>query len=869
MMNEAVEHKWPSQLKVYGFSLAIFLVFAAGMFMLYRTLHQTNLHDIYLHLQALPLSKVLLAILFTFLGYAALVGYDWSALRYVGKKLPFPVIAFTSFAGFSLGNTIGVSWLSGGAVRYRFYSKVGLTATEIGLVVAFCTVGFAMGEILVGGMALIMHPDVFSNYFSIHPLWIRWGAITLIGIAAALILGRSHYQGDVHFAQQSFRLPTTGVLGGQILFSVMDIGFAGATLFVLLPDSSIPFFLFLAVFAIAVVAGAISHVPGGIGVFETIILTALHPYLSLEGLTAALISYRLVYYLLPFLLGVVLILGSETFAGLKSRKLVGSGQLGGSVRLVSKVAYSAIPPALSGLTFISGVFLLMGSSIRLSPKTLELLGEFFPLVLIEASHILGGVIGVILIILSRALWQRIRAALWLTSALFVAGAILSFMQTLGSERTVFFLLALTALLMGEKLFYRRARLFANVLDIRWLLLTFATLCGFFWLLFLSYQGTTYSEALWWQFATNQQAPRGMRTAVVAVATLLIIYVINALRPPKQAPDLPDSAEISLARDIIAQQDQASANFALGGDKRLLFSANKNSFIMFSSQNRSWVSLGGPVGNDDQDQESLIWDFKSMVKLEQGHAIFYQVSKKNIDWYIDAGFNLFKLGEEAVIKLQDFGTEGPKRSGLRQTKNKGARSGLRLEVVYPPYDDQLLERLNSISDQWLELKNVREKSFSLGRFDKDYINEFPLALVYEHDQVTAFANIMLTQTKQESTVDLMRYAPEADKNTMEFLFIELMLALKEKGYQEFSLGMAPLSGLTEYENARLWDRFGLLIYKKGKRFYNFDGLRKFKDKFDPQWEPRYMATTQKGISPFLTLVDIAALTSGGMKGIFKK
>jgi len=102
-----------------------------------------------------------------------------------------------------------------------------------------------------------------------------------------------------------------------------------------------------------------------------------------------------------------------------------------------------------------------------------------------------------------------------------------------------------------------------------------------------------------------------------------------------------------------------------------------------------------------------------------------------------------------------------------------------------------------------------------------------------------------------------------------LFIELMLSLKELGYAEFSLGMAPLSGFSDQKNARLWDRFGMLIYKKGKRFYNFEGLRNFKNKFGPVWTPRYMATTQKGVNPILTLVDIAALTSGGIKGVFKK
>ena len=658
-MTEITQNRFVSNLKTYGSSIAIFILFIVGIVILYRTLHQTNIHDVYSHIQALPKSKILLAVLFTLLGYAALVGYDWSALKYVGRKLPFSLIAFTSFTGFSLGNTIGVSWLSGGAVRYRLYSRVGLSATEIAMIVAFCTVGFGIGEVLVGGMALIIHPDIFSNYLYISPALIRWGAIIMVLSAAILILSRSYHHGDLHFGKKVFRLPSTGVLAGQVAFSIMDIGFAGATLFILLPDNNISFFLFLAVFAVALVAGVLSHVPGGIGVFEAIMAGALHPYLPLESLTAALISYRIIYYLLPFLLGIFLILSSEAYIQLKSRWLPQGGQLEGSIKLVGKVVYSAIPPALSGLTFISGAILLLGSSIRLSPKTILLLEDVFPVELIELSHILGGVIGVILIILSFALWQRIRAALWLTSSLFVVGAILSFIQTLDYDRTLVLLLALGLLVLSNKLFYRRARLFSNVLDFKWLLLSVAALSGFIWLIFLSFQDTNYNDQLWWQFATDKQAPRSMRTAVAAVATLIIFYVINALRPPRQIPDFPDDEELVLARNIIQQQDNADANFALTGDKRLLFSESRKSFIMFASQNRSWVSLGGPVGNNDEDQVSLIWDFKTMAAREQGHAVFYQISKDHIDWYIDAGFNLFKLGEEACIDLTEFGMEGPK------------------------------------------------------------------------------------------------------------------------------------------------------------------------------------------------------------------
>jgi len=115
---------------------------------------------------------------------------------------------------------------------------------------------------------------------------------------------------------------------------------------------------------------------------------------------------------------------------------------------------------------------------------------------------------------------------------------------------------------------------------------------------------------------------------------------------------------------------------------------------------------------------------------------------------------------------------------------------------------------------------------------------------------------------------MRHLPGGSRVTMDFLFIELMLALKQQGYREFSLGMAPLAGLADHRQARIWDRFGTYLYSHAGHFYNFDGLRRFKAKFDPVWKPKYLAAPG-GLDPLIVIVDIAALISGGLTGIVRK
>lgn len=856
-------------LRRYGSNLLMFCLFVAGILVLYRTLHKVDIHQVRLQVHALSWHQITLAALCTVGGYLALVGYDWSALRYIRRRLPFPLIAFTSFIGYALSNTIGVSWLSGGAVRYRIYSRVGLSPTEIALITGFCTLGFGIGEVLVGGGALLVQPDLFASYFGWPPAWVRWTGGLLLAAFFGTVVLRSRHSGTLKWRQHAFRLPETSVLAGQMGFSVLDIGFAGATLYVLLPNSQLGLAAFLAIFAIALVIGVLSHVPGGIGVFEAVMLNALAPFMPLEQITAALVVYRLVYYLAPFLLGILLLTGGEVYVASQRRMRLVPEQAREVLQGMAATLGAAAPFALSGLTFVAGALLLLGSSIPVDLATLETLEEFFPVEIIELSHWFGGIFGAMLIVVSYALWKRINAAVWAAAILLIAGAVISLVQTLDYDRTFVMLIGLGLLYSTRSHFYRRSRLLADLHDLRWLLLTLAAMAAFSTLLFFSFKETPYQHTLWWQFAAGDQGPRGMRTAVLASTTFVFMYLWAAIQAPRYRPSLPGAADLETASHIIARQDNPDANFAMTGDKALMFSENGQAFVMFGVRGNTWASMGDPVALDEQEAVDLIWKFKAQASRNQDHAVFYQVKKNMMHHYIDADFSLLKLGEEALVPLSDFGMEGRRRAKLRQSRNRAIRQGLQFELIHPPFSEGLLDELQSISNQWLAEKGAREKGFSLGFFDRGYLNQNPLALVYEAGRISAFANVLVTETRQIATIDLMRHLPMADNSTMDFLFIELMLNLQSEGYTWFSLGMAPLSGLVDRNAAPLWDRFGMLVYKRGKRFYNFEGLRRFKEKFDPVWEPRYLATARRGISPYLALADIGALTSGGFSGMFRK
>lgn len=181
---------------------------------------------------------------------------------------------------------------------------------------------------------------------------------------------------------------------------------------------------------------------------------------------------------------------------------------------------------------------------------------------------------------------------------------------------------------------------------------------------------------------------------------------------------------------------------------------------------------------------------------------------------------------------------------------------------------LIEPLRALSDAWLQAKNSREKGFSLGRFDPQYLLRFPICLVRRNDEIVGFANVWTSGGRHELSVDLMRHRPDAPPGVMDYLFIELMLWGARQGYGRLNLGMAPLAGLESHSLAPLWHRLGTAIYQHGEHFYNFQGLRAFKEKFDPQWQPKYLAGPGGFALPGV-LVDVTALVGGGFSGVVAK
>jgi phosphatidylglycerol lysyltransferase len=837
--------------------LAGLLLFALAVAILHRELAEYHWGDVLAHLAAIPRERIALALGLTALGYLTLTGYDALAFRWIRSPLRYPRIALASFIAYVFSHNVGLSFLGGSAVRYRMFTGWGVSTGDLARAITFNVITFWLGYLLTAGLALALDPITLPGPW--HPLGAtsRPLGCLLLGVLALYALSTLRRERRVRLRGFELELPGPRMTTAQIVVSCLDWVLAAAVFHALLPPAAgLSFEKLLGVVLLAQVLGLVSHVPAGLGVFETALVLLLAPYLPGDAVLGTALAYRIVYYLIPLGLAVALFAAYEALARREALRRAGGA--------IAQWAPALVPRVFAITTFAAGVILLLSGATPAAPGRLELLSRLLPLPVMEVSHFVGSLVGVGLLFLARAIQQRVDAGYVLGMALLAGGAATSLLKGLDWEEASVLLLMLAALAPCHRHFYRKSPLLSQSLSPGWTAGVTAILIGTLFVVLLAYRHVEYSTELWWQFELSAHAPRSLRALAGAIGLLASWSLARLLRPAPHTSAAPGAAELERAAAIARESPFASAHLALLGDKQILFHESERGFLMYGVRRRSWVSMGDPVGPPEL-RSDLAWRFAELADRHGGLAVFYEAGAADLPVYLDLGLSLRKLGEEARVPLEGFSLAGGSRKGLRQTQHRMAREGCGFELVPAAAVPPLLDELEAVSNAWLAHKKTREKRFSLGWFDRSYLARTPLAVVRRGERVVAFANLWAPDAKQEFSIDLMRHVDDAPPGVMEYLFTELILWGQAQGFRWFSLGMAPLSGFEHHRLAPLWNRLGALLFRHGEHFYNFQGLRAFKDKFDPIWEPRYLASPGGLAVPFV-LTDVAALISGGVAGV---
>ena len=846
----------------YAFGvLAGALVFSLALWSMHHELATLHYRDIRAALNAVPRSRLLLGLAFTACGYAALISYDWMALRYIRRPLATRRVAFVGFVSYALSQSLGFPMLLGGSLRYRFYTAWGLSSADIAMAVGFNAVTFWIGVLTIGGVVFVVEPQATPELLGLPVASLATIGVLLLLVVVGYLVAAAVRRAPLRALGWEFSLPSLPLAVSQVVMSSFDWVMAGAVLFALLPSQqhAVPFLAFLSAFLLAQVGGLTSGIPGGLGIFETIIVILLKEEVPAAGLLGALLAYRVVYYLVPLSAALLLLATHEV-----ARARHGIAR---AAQLAGRWVPGVVPSMLAVTTFAAGTMLLLSGATPGVRSRLHFLDAFLPLAVIEFSHFVGSVAGAALLLLAWGLRRRLDAAYWLTAFVLLIGVAASLLKGGDYEEAIFLALVLTALIPAQRHFHRQASMTSDAFSPGWTAAITLVIGSTVWLGLFAFKHVDYSHDMWWQFALRGDAPRFLR-ASVGVGTLLFVVALQRLmRPSIPRSEPPSATVLERVQVIVAATRDVHANLALLGDKSILFSESGNAFVMYGATGRSFVAMGDPVGPPRERQE-LSWQFRELADRHGAATVFYEVRMHNLPLYLDLGLSLLKLGEEARVPLADFSLQGGARKGIRRTVNQVEKDGGAFEIVPVERVNDILLQMRAVSDEWLENKKVREKGFSLGRWDDAYLRRSPIAVVMRDGRVVAFANLWRGQPGDELTVDLMRYSAQAPDNVMEYLFVQLMLYGRAEGFSYFNLGMAPLAGLENRALAPLWNRVGALVYRFGENFYNFQGLREYKEKFDPIWEPRYLASPGGLMLPRI-LTNVSSLISGGLTGIVSR
>ena len=592
-------------------------------------------------------------------------------------------------------------------------------------------------------------------------------------------------------------------------------------------------------FAMTLLFWIVSPTPNGIGVVETV-MPLVYSSLGIPLATGTIINlaFRGLTFWIPMFLGFLLLRRLRIFRG-PEKALANEGQ----VRLIATVV------ALMGVV---NVLSAMTPALVNRAKTLD---DFVPLLVSRGSNLTSVLAGFALLLLAGSLWRRKRTAWLMTLAVLLISAVSHLVKGLDYEEATLAVLLALFLLTQRNYFHALSDKPSTRQGIRALAVALVFTLGY---------GTVGFYLLDRHYSVNFNWSAALRQTVVMFTAFYdpglqpltgfgryfagSIYVVGIvtlgyglwmlLRPVLRGPA--GETERQRAREIVERYGRSSlARFALLPDKAYYFSPG-GSVVAYAVKGGTAVALGDPIG-PCEDAAAAITSFRDYCHHHDWLPTFYQTSPTNLTAYQTAGFDALCTGHEAIVDLSSFTLSGKQGKPFRNALNRLERAGYRAEIHQPPLSDDLLLQLRVVSDEWLTAVHGKEKRFSLGWFDEDYLRNSPVVVVYASDDtITAFANVIPEYQKNETTVDLMRHVRETEPGTMDFIFVKLLeWAKEEMGHETFNLGLSALSGVGEKPEDPLVERAMHFVYEHMNQFYSFKGLHEFKEKFHPHWEPRYL------------------------------
>jgi uncharacterized membrane protein YbhN (UPF0104 family) len=628
-----------------------------AVYVVQREFRHLQLKDIGKALEAIPRASLIFAFAWTILSYFILTFYDRLGTIYAGHKVSYGRVAFASFCAYALSHNLGFAAVSGAAVRYRLYAHWGLTPLQIGKTVAFCSLTFGLGGMVLGGAILFVEPQSVPFFGDHLPHAVLYGIGALLW---AIVLGYvtlSRVLGTFRMMGHEVELPGWRMAIVQVLLATVDVATTATIFYALLkPVSGLSWLVFLGIYLSSYSAGLAANLPGGIGVFDTAMLFGLEPYYSAPHIVGAILVFRLYYYVIPLFLAGSLFAGNEIV-------LRGGGILRhvGKLSAVQAMGRWSEPDfavtANTGAVGLCGVLMLCLGV--LAPQTdFSWIDPDYGDLASQAGQFVPSLIGAGLVLMAIGLSHRVNLAWTLTILLLVVGA--AFAATQADRLWVVGILALTTLLLApfRACFYRHPRLMSGPLDPSSALSLIVLVVCLLALAITRSHTHLLANNAFWMVILSHEVPNSVRLAV-GIAVLLGLSAMWLLLRPSRVGYLPwDKDALRMLRGFGAQPDMAVQNTAEG----LVLGEAEKAAIPFRRCGRVLLGLGDPYG-EESDRVSAVWRLRDLARQEGLDAAVWRAGPDLLKIYGDLGLTALPLGDDGLPTAEAPGETPPARHYL--------------------------------------------------------------------------------------------------------------------------------------------------------------------------------------------------------------
>jgi phosphatidylglycerol lysyltransferase len=823
----------------HGAAVWPFLMFAIVLALSWGELRHIHPRDVRLAVRSFDAPWLVAAIAITAVNIAVMGLYDVIAFR--RTRCPWQQRWRHGAVAFAWSNFLTLGPLAGPAVRLWLYRSDVDELSELhggiaAIAIAFISglVGWALASI-VGGWLIAWSGAGMGAFLALCGA--SFGLVLLSTSIARLVARRigETATGEVTFPG-ALELAVIGWLDWLLAAAVFIACFqaAGAAARPLAQ---------LHGFFIGQAIGVASLVPGGVGSSDAYWIARLP--MAESATTAVLLAYRSIYYVAPWAVASLLLLARATRDAPRrlevARRIVG-GLVGGG-----------------------GVLIILSSASPAVHARLLAMERIVPLQLVEVGHVTAAFAGLLLVVLARGLSRGYHAAFRATLILLTLASVAVILKGFDWEEAIILACIGIAARSQAELFQRPSR--GDWIERPDLVLAFAALTIFITFGTFSHRLGVMAFERWSNTGYLMEGARFVRTAAsmalaVAAATLYLL-----LRAPSRFTRLGEGD----IEDALARHQQighgTNALMVATGDKAVL--STPHGLCLYRTVGPYMMIFSDPSVTHSHERGAFLDELSAAALDMDRRPAFYQVSLDWVPVLHDRGYNFFKLGEEAHVHLDRITLDGHAGKMYRQILRRAERDNVVFRILEPAEIPERMAELAEVSTVWLREKQLAERQFSMGFFDPTYLSRFRCAIVESGGRggrILAFANLLEGPRREELSVDLMRQRSDGPQ-VMDFVIVSLLLEGKRLGYQTFNLGMAPLASVGTERSAHMRERLARLLFQRGEQWYNFQGLRFFKDKYRPEWRPRYMAYQNAWEWP-VVIAHASALIAGGWTRILR-